>query len=100
LKKTAESIRKKLRALKTSKIEEDIATKSHFKPIIQPLQNIVDNSSMRAIKDKPRDDHVKIPFVQKDVIRNEIVTMHPECIVTSLLTPNVKITCAVYPRGR
>jgi len=31
IEKTAESIRKKHRALKTGKIEEDIATKSHFK---------------------------------------------------------------------
>jgi len=34
MEKTAESIRKKYRALKTGKIEEDIATKNHFKPII------------------------------------------------------------------
>jgi len=32
------------------------ATKSHFKPIIEPLQKIVDNSSTRAIKDEPHDD--------------------------------------------
>jgi len=66
IEKTAESIRKKHRALKTGKIEEDIATKSHFKPIIEPLQKIVDNSSMRAIKDEPRDDvDVKTLSVQK-----------------------------------
>jgi len=62
IEKTAESIRKKHRALKTGKIEEDIATKSHFKPIIEPLQKIVDNSSV--IKDEPRDD-VKTFSVQK-----------------------------------
>jgi len=55
--------------LKTGKIEEDIATKSHFKPIIEPLQKIVDNSSMHAIKDEPRNDGVKMPFVQKDILR-------------------------------
>jgi len=62
--KTAESIDdKKHRALK---IEEDIAIKSHFKPIIEPLQMIVDNSSMRAIKDEPRDDDdVKTLSIQK-----------------------------------
>jgi len=64
IEKTAESIRKKHRALKTGKIEEDIVTKSHFKPIIEPLQKIVDNSSTRAIKDEPRDD-VKTLSVQK-----------------------------------
>jgi len=66
IEKTAESIRKKHRALKTGKIEEDIATKSHFKSIIEPLQKIVDNSNMRAIKDEPRDDNdVKTLSVQK-----------------------------------
>jgi len=66
IEKTAESIRKKHRALKTGKIEEDIATKSHFKPIIEPLQKIVDNSNTRAIKDEPRDDvDVKTFSVQK-----------------------------------
>jgi len=34
IEKTAESIRKKHRALKTRNIEEDIATKNHFKLII------------------------------------------------------------------
>jgi len=65
IEKTAESIRKKHRgSLKTGKIEEDIATKNHFKPIIEALQKIVDNSSMRVIKDEPRDD-VKTLSVQK-----------------------------------
>jgi len=57
--------------LNIDKIEEDIATKSHFKPIIEPLQKIVDNSSMRAIKDEPRDDDVKT-FTQKDMIRSKM----------------------------
>jgi len=70
IEKTAESlfVRKKHRALKTCKIEEDIAIKSHFKPIIEPLQKIVDNSSIRVIKDEPRDnddDDVKTLSVQK-----------------------------------
>jgi len=34
IEKTAESIRKKHRALKTGKFEENIATKRHFKPVI------------------------------------------------------------------
>jgi len=53
IEKTAESIRKKHRAMKTGNIKEDIAIKSHFKPIIESLQKIVDNSNMRAIKDEP-----------------------------------------------
>jgi len=68
IEKTTESICKKHRALKTGKIEEDIATKSHFKPTIKPQQKIVDNSSMRAIKDEPRDDDdVKTLSVQKRI---------------------------------
>jgi len=45
--------------LKTGKIEVDIAIKSHFKPI-NKLQKIIDNSSMRAIKDEPRGDNVSV----------------------------------------
>jgi len=58
IEKTAESIRKKHRGLKTGKIDEDIAIKSHFKPIIEPLQKIADNSSMHTIKDEPHYDDV------------------------------------------
>jgi len=47
IEKTSESIRKKHRALKTGKIENDIAVKTRFKPIIESLQKIVDSSSMR-----------------------------------------------------
>jgi len=39
--KTSDSIRKKYRALKTGKIEEDIILK---KPIIDPLKQIVENT--------------------------------------------------------
>ena len=54
--RSSESIRKK-HALKTDKIEEDIALDRHFKPIIKPLQQIVD-SPVRAIKRQSRDDDV------------------------------------------
>jgi len=43
IEKTNESIRKKHRALKISRIEENIALDRHFKPIIKPLQQIVDS---------------------------------------------------------
>ena len=36
IEKTSESIHKKHRALKTSKIEESIALDKHFKPLIEP----------------------------------------------------------------
>jgi len=68
IEKTSESIRKKHRALKTGKIDDDIAVKTRFKPIIEPLQKIVDSSSMRAIKDEPElsdNDDVKTLSVQK-----------------------------------
>ncbi|KYN16037.1 hypothetical protein ALC57_11721 [Trachymyrmex cornetzi] len=41
--KTSDSIRKKYRALKTGKME-DIALERHFKPIIDPLKQIVENT--------------------------------------------------------
>ncbi|KYQ51996.1 hypothetical protein ALC60_08892 [Trachymyrmex zeteki] len=43
--KTSDSIRKKYRALKTGKMEEDIALERHFKPIIEPLKQIVKNTA-------------------------------------------------------
>jgi hypothetical protein len=49
--KTSELIRKKHRALKTGKIDDDIAVTTHFRPIIEPLQKIVDNSI--AVKNEP-----------------------------------------------
>jgi len=67
IEKTSESIRKKHRALKTSKIEDNIAMKTRFKPIIEPRQKIVDNSNVRAIKGESElpDDDVKTLSVQK-----------------------------------
>jgi len=84
IEKMTKSICKKC-ALKTGKIEEDIATKSHFKPIIEPLQKIVDNSSMRAIKDEPRDDDVKT-FAQKDMIRSKMKKKREDILVDHALS--------------
>ncbi|KYQ53603.1 hypothetical protein ALC60_00518 [Trachymyrmex zeteki] len=42
--KTSDSIRKKYRALKIGKMEEDIALERHFKSIIEPLKQIVENT--------------------------------------------------------
>jgi len=41
--KTSDSIRKKYRALKTGKMDEDIALERHFKPVIEPLKQIAEN---------------------------------------------------------
>ena len=57
IEKMSESIRKKHRALKIGRIEEDVALDSHFKLIIKSLQQIVD-SPVRAIKRQSRDDDV------------------------------------------
>lgn len=43
--KTSDSIRKKYRALKTGKMEEDMALERHFKPVIEPLKQIVENTA-------------------------------------------------------
>ena len=42
--KTSDSIRKKYSTLKTGKIEKDIALERHFKPIIDSLKQIVENT--------------------------------------------------------
>ncbi|KYN03415.1 hypothetical protein ALC62_05733 [Cyphomyrmex costatus] len=54
--KTSESIRKKHRALKTCRIDEDIALDRRFKPVVEPLRQIADSSPIvRAIKTESRD---------------------------------------------
>ncbi|KAL6255611.1 hypothetical protein P5V15_012859 [Pogonomyrmex californicus] len=42
--KTSDSIRKKYRALKTDKIDEDVALERRFKPIVEPLKQIVEET--------------------------------------------------------
>lgn len=42
--KTSNSIRKKYRFLKTGKMEEDDALERHFKPISEPLKQLVENT--------------------------------------------------------
>jgi len=77
--------------LKTSKIKEDIATKNHFKLIIEPLQKIVD-SSIHTIKDKPRDDvSIKTSFSQKDMIRSKIKEKQENTSVDHVLSKSHKL---------
>ncbi|EZA62151.1 hypothetical protein X777_03758 [Ooceraea biroi] len=54
--KTSDSIRKKHRALKTGKMVEDAALERHFRPIIEPLQKLVDNTT----------DDTSSPLIQTD----------------------------------
>jgi len=42
--KTSDSIHKKYRALKVGKMEKDIALERIFKPIVEPLKQIVENT--------------------------------------------------------
>jgi len=70
IKKTVESIRKKTSRLEDRqdrrRYRDQIQPIANFKLIIEPLQKIVDNSSIHAIKDEPRDDDVKT-FAQEDM---------------------------------
>ncbi|KYM81922.1 hypothetical protein ALC53_07614 [Atta colombica] len=54
---------------KTGRIEEDIALDRHFKPIIKPLQQIV-NSPVHAIKRQSRDDDVAFKRVSETFERS------------------------------
>ncbi|KYN44966.1 hypothetical protein ALC56_00618 [Trachymyrmex septentrionalis] len=56
IEKTSESIRKKHSALKTDRIEEDIALNKRFKPLIEPLRLFVDSPDVRATKRESRDE--------------------------------------------
>ncbi|EGI58683.1 hypothetical protein G5I_13201 [Acromyrmex echinatior] len=56
IEKTSESIRKKHRALKTDRIEENMVLDRHFNPLTEPLRLFVDSSSVRATKRESRDE--------------------------------------------
>ncbi|KYM94036.1 hypothetical protein ALC62_15352 [Cyphomyrmex costatus] len=60
--KTSDSIRKKYRALKTGKMEEEIALERHFKPITETLKQIVENT-VESSKDPI---NIEIFFLEKD----------------------------------
>jgi hypothetical protein len=63
IEKTSEAIRKKHRALKTGRIEEDIAMERRFKPIVEPLKQIVEES--QPIKREAKD--IKAEEVSKNI---------------------------------
>ncbi|KAL6268070.1 hypothetical protein P5V15_001157 [Pogonomyrmex californicus] len=59
--KTSDLIRKKYRTLKTGKIDEDIALERHFKPIVEPLKQIVENiEESQPVKKKPMLQRISI----------------------------------------
>ncbi|KYN50359.1 hypothetical protein ALC62_15387 [Cyphomyrmex costatus] len=56
IERTSESIRRKHRALKTGRIDEDRALDRRFGPIVEPLRQIADSSPIvRAIKTESPD---------------------------------------------
>jgi len=69
IEKTSESIRKKHRALKTGRIEEDIALDRHFKLIIKSLQQIVE--LVRTISRQSRDNDAASKCERKEVKEEE-----------------------------
>ncbi|KYN12690.1 hypothetical protein ALC57_15130 [Trachymyrmex cornetzi] len=66
--KTSDSIRKKDCALKTGKMEEDIAFGRHFKPIIDSLKRIVENTA----------DFSKDPIMTETIFSEEDEETKPE----------------------
>ena len=62
IEKTSEAIRKKHRALKTGRIEEDIAMERRFKPIVEPLKQIVEESQpiKREAKDIKKEEEEEV----------------------------------------
>ncbi|KYN02006.1 hypothetical protein ALC62_07183 [Cyphomyrmex costatus] len=66
IERTSESIRKKQRALKTGRIDEDIALDRRFKPIVELLRQIADSSPIvRAIKTESPDATPKRKRMEK-----------------------------------
>ncbi|KYN04509.1 hypothetical protein ALC62_04622 [Cyphomyrmex costatus] len=65
IERTSESIRKKHRALKTGRIDEDIALDRRFEPIVEPLQIADGSPIVRAIKTESRDATPKRKRMEK-----------------------------------
>ena len=71
IEKTSESIRKKHRALKAGKIEEDIAMERRFKPIVEPLKQIAEHSEeSQPIKREIKDIKREIKDIKREVSKN------------------------------
>ncbi|XP_072757503.1 uncharacterized protein [Anoplolepis gracilipes] len=68
--KTSESIRKKYHALKTGKIEEDVALERHFKPITELLKQIVENT-IDVESDASKVESFGIPREEQESIKQK-----------------------------
>ena len=64
--KTSEAIHRKHQALKTGKMEEDVALERYFKPIVEPLKHIVENTAATEADTSP--------LMSTDVEGNETLT--------------------------
>lgn len=58
IEKTSDAIRKKHRALKTGRIEEEIAMERRFKPIVAPLKQIVEESQPIKRKEEIKEERI------------------------------------------
>src|SRR5215469_4244392 len=81
--KTSDSIRKKYRALKTGKMEENLALEKHFKPIIEPLKQIVENTKDKTNPINKTFFSVKEEYGEPKSKRKRLNTSFDESFITS-----------------
>ncbi|XP_070170812.1 coiled-coil domain-containing protein 39-like [Polyergus mexicanus] len=94
--KTRASIRKKHRALKTGKMESEIAIESRFKPIVEPLRRIAD----RAERDEIERNEIKREMIKQDATDISPSTSVEEKLKDEALTPVWKKPKAKRIRAR
>ncbi|XP_071570613.1 uncharacterized protein [Temnothorax nylanderi] len=106
--KTSDSIRKKYHALKTGKMEEDIALERHFKPIIEPLNQIAENtvgkeSDVSKIENETvwEDEEPKLKRKRPNISFNDsVIASIPVTLKRSITVPSnlSEITKILQPR--
>lgn len=70
--KTSDAIRKKHRALMTGKFDEDVALERHFRPIIEPLQKIVENPGTIVVKNESDSNDIDAPIDALSIKKRKI----------------------------
>ncbi|XP_071629451.1 uncharacterized protein [Temnothorax longispinosus] len=106
--KTSNSIRKKYHALKTGKMEENIALERHFKPIIEPLRQIAENtvgkeSDVSKIENETawKDKEPKLKRQRPNALFNDSVMVSTPVTLkqsTNVLSNLSEITKILQPR--
>ncbi|KAL6267964.1 hypothetical protein P5V15_001036 [Pogonomyrmex californicus] len=86
--KTSDSIRKKYRALRTGKIDENVALERRFKPIVEPLQQIVKET--HPIKKKPMLQRISV-LRKKRNVKTAMMTMTMTMTILLLLLTRIRI---------